>query len=70
MTPDQTPENNAFCGERVLAFTVASLNFITFCDYAFSGSTVKTLNVDSAKEFELLMEKERNSLSLTWVHEL
>ncbi|KAI1780816.1 hypothetical protein F4818DRAFT_436013 [Hypoxylon cercidicola] len=71
MNPDQTPEKHNFCGDNVYAFTIAQLTIITFCDYIWeSNNVVKTLNVDMVKEYDHLMAKERNSLSVTWVHEL
>ncbi|XXG97381.1 hypothetical protein Hte_003681 [Hypoxylon texense] len=71
MTSDQTPQNHNLCPERVYAFTIAPQTIITFCDYIWeSDNVVKSLNVDAAKEFDHLVAKERNSLSVTWVHEL
>lgn len=71
MAEGQTSENHNLCGDKVYAFTVAPLTIITFCDYIWEAdNVVKSLDVDGAKEFDHLGIKERNSLSLTWVHEL
>ncbi|KAI0384766.1 hypothetical protein F5Y04DRAFT_247761 [Hypomontagnella monticulosa] len=69
MSPQQTPDYNAFCGERVAAFTLAGLSVITFCDWAFT-STVKLLDLSAAKVSDPLLSPERQSLSYLWVHEL
>ncbi|KAI0181662.1 hypothetical protein GGR52DRAFT_525598 [Hypoxylon sp. FL1284] len=71
MLPSQTPTNRDFCTGKNLAFTIASISMITFCEEAWGRQGVDDF-VDPKKvqKNNPLYDTPRQTAATIWIHEL